>query len=145
MKQLVQMMLTTKLQIADDKLTELIYNKLKDFSEKIVGSADTSDWHSYTVTSEDEKIVAGSVFRMLYGQLHIRYLAVDEEYRAQKLGSMLMEKTIAWGKEHGCTIAHVETLSFQALGFYLKLGFTLEYTKIGYSKGIKLHFLRKDI
>ena len=85
------------------------------------------------------------VVDLFWGQLHIKYLYIKKEYRGLKLGNQLMEKAFAFGKEHKCDFAFVETMSFQALDFYIKLGFKLEFTRGGYIKSTSFHYLRKDL
>ena len=56
-----------------------------------------------------------------------------------------MKNALKYGKENKCPFAFVETMSFQALDFYQKLGFQLEYTRTGYAHGTSFHYLRKDL
>lgn len=45
--------------------------------------------------------------------------------------------------DKACPFAFVETMSFQALDFYRKMGFELEFTRSGYKHGTAFHYLRK--
>ena len=83
--------------------------------------------------------------KSFYGGLHIKHLFLDRTLRGKGLGTALMKKAFERGYELGCRFAYVETLSFQALGFYQKLGFTLDYTREGYNRGVSMHYLHKDL
>jgi GNAT superfamily N-acetyltransferase len=94
----------------------------------------------------DGEIFAGAVTaHVLWGTLHIRNMFIDAAYRRQGLGTTLMTKTLDYGKEHGCTVAFVDTMSFQALGFYLKLGFIHEFTRSGFAHNTVLYYLKKSL
>lgn len=89
---------------------------------------------------------AGAVIvKIFWGQLHIKTLFVKKEFRGLKLGNQLMQKAFAFGKEHKCNFAFVETMSFQALDFYNKLGFEVELTRNGYANDTAYHYLKKNL
>ncbi|HKV45926.1 MAG TPA: GNAT family N-acetyltransferase [bacterium] len=73
----------------------------------------------------------------------IRLLWVREDFRGAGLGSKLMHAVEHEAIRRGCHIATLETHSFQAPGFYEKLG----YEKIGvldeYPIGHQKHYLKK--
>jgi len=56
-----------------------------------------------------------------------------------------MEKALHFAKENGCHFAFVETMQFQALGFYQKLGFELEFSRSGYANDGIFHYLKKNL
>jgi GNAT superfamily N-acetyltransferase len=97
-------------------------------------------------SAKDGTTFAGcAVVCVLWGVLRIQSLFVEAPYRRGGLGTKLLNKGIEYGKALGCTVAFVETLSFQALVFYQKLGFELEFTRKGFSHGVTLHYLKKDL
>lgn len=59
------------------------------------------------------------------------------------MGVRLMECALKYGSDKACPFAFVETMSFQALGFYRKMGFELEFTRSGYKHGTSFHYLQK--
>lgn len=114
--------------------------------------------HAISMVGNDEKFepvafvaidndhFAGMVVGQLFwGALHVKYVFVDEPYRGMRLGTRLMDQLIAYGRANKCSFAFVETMSFQALGFYQKLGFLLEFTRTGYKHETSFHYLRKDL
>ena len=114
--------------------------------------------HSIEMTGYDEKsspiafvamegsMLAGAVIAQSFWKgLHVKNLYVSEEYRHQGIGSLLMQKLEAYGKEENCLFSFVETMSFQALDFYLKIGFKLDFTRLGYAHGASFHYLSKKL
>lgn len=55
--------------------------------------------------------------------LYIGLLYVDPEYRGKELGAKLMHQAEQFARKNKCFGIRLETWSFQALGFYLKLGY----------------------
>jgi hypothetical protein len=56
-----------------------------------------------------------------------------------------MEAVHEYGKKHGCTIATVATMSFQAPSFYKELGYKIDFSREGYSKGASCIFMSKKL
>jgi ribosomal protein S18 acetylase RimI-like enzyme len=82
---------------------------------------------------------------MFWGQLHIKYPLVKERHRGQGIGRELVKHAFEYGKEQGCDFTYVETMSFQAINFYKKLGFKVELQRDGYSHKTSFYYLRKDL
>ncbi len=96
--------------------------------------------------AHDGDTFAGAVTaHVLWGTLHIRHMFIEAPYRRQGLGKMLMSQAIEYGKAHGCAVAYVDTLSFQAIGFYQRLGFVHEFTRTGFSKNSVMYYLKKEL
>ena len=114
--------------------------------------------HSLTTTGFDEKseaiafiaydqtqFVGAITLEVFWGALHIKNLYVEEHYRDHGIATQLMEKALIYGQEFHCPFAFVETMSFQALGFYQKQGFELEFTRSGYAHETAFHYLKKNL
>lgn len=99
---------------------------------------------SFVVYDEEDLVGALSVLPF-YGALWIKYFFIQEQYRGQGLGKKLMELALKFGEEKEHKFAFVETLSFQALGFYKNCGFVLEFTRDGYANDISFHYLKRDL
>lgn len=113
--------------------------------------------HAIEMTGHDEKFesaaivcnqgdfVAGAlVYQQFWGAMHIKYLYVHGSKRGQGIGSKLINRAEEIAREKKMPFAFVETMSFQALDFYRKAGFALEYTREGYAHNTSFHYLRKD-
>ena len=76
--------------------------------------------------------------------LHIQMLLVPAASRGRGLGAALVRNAEAEAAARGCLGAHVDAFSFQATGFYEKLGYTcfgvLEDFPPGYSQH---HYYRR--
>ncbi|MGR4988063.1 GNAT family N-acetyltransferase [Vibrio rotiferianus] len=95
---------------------------------------------------EEDKIIGGLTGEMFNNTVFVEYLWVDENERTSGVGSKLMALLEEQVKAHGVTHLYLDTYSFQALDFYLKLGFEKVGQYTGYpAAGIDKHFLQKQI
>ncbi len=83
------------------------------------------------------------VVQIFWGQLHIKYLIVQEKYRKQGIATKLMKHIFDYAKSRSCHLVFVETMSFQAPEFYKKLGFKVEMKREGYDKNTSFYYLCK--
>lgn len=70
-----------------------------------------------------DALVGGVVGRTVYHHLLIEVVWIDASRRGQGLGRQLMMHAEAEARARGCIAAQVDTLSFQGLSFYQRLGF----------------------
>ena len=127
-----------------DDLKQTIYKELGNHARQQMGCNEISEVVAF-VAKENDKFAGAVTIQPFWGALHIKLMVVKEEYRSQKIATQLMQQVFEYGKSSNYCFAFVETLSFQALGFYLKMGFKLEFTRPGYSHGVSFHYLRKDL
>jgi ribosomal protein S18 acetylase RimI-like enzyme len=85
----------------------------------------------FTAQTETGRVVGGIDGVSFWGRLHVDNLYVDGDWRGQGIGRRLMEMAEALARDRGCRGVNVDTFSFQAPGFYAKLG----YQKIGEVNG----------
>jgi len=78
------------------------------------------------------------------GWLLIRYLWVSDALRSQRIGRKLMGDAEARALERGCHSAWIDTFSFQAPGFYPKLGYEV-FGELDYPPGHRRIFFRKHL
>jgi GNAT superfamily N-acetyltransferase len=77
--------------------------------------------------------------------LHIDLLFVPETLRRTGLGRRLMGRAEDEAIERGCQGAWLDTFSFQARGFYERLGYTVFGTIEDYPPGHSRFFLKKTL
>lgn len=79
---------------------------------------------NFSVKDTEGNIIAG-VSSTLYcwGCLYIDLLWVEETYRKNGYGSMLLAELEQMAKEQGGNISHLDTFDFQARDFYLNNGY----------------------
>ncbi|WP_294334597.1 GNAT family N-acetyltransferase [uncultured Sphingomonas sp.] len=89
--------------------------------------------------------VGGLWGRCSYGWLFVEYLAVPEAYRGADHGTALMARAEQIARAQGCVGIWLDTFSFQARGFYEKLGFTLYGQIDDFPPGHQRFFLQKRL
>lgn len=89
--------------------------------------------------------VGGLTARIGYSRMFVELLFVPDSLRGQGLGEKLMAEAEALARREGCIGIWLDTFSFQAPGFYKKLGY-IEFGAIAeYPPGFSRHFLHKHL
>lgn len=127
-----------------DAEREAILAPLRRHNEAAVGP---SDRRHVAIVLRD---AAGSAIGGLWGTaglrwLFVQYLAVPAELKGRGHGRALMAAAEAEALRLGCIGIWLDTFSFQAQGFYEKLGFRTFGTIDDYPPGEARHFLSKRI
>ena len=78
------------------------------------------------------------------GLVEIRGVWIDPTLRGTGMGRALMAALEAEAMQRGATRAALDTYSWQAVGFYLKLGYR-EFGVLDYPNGTRRHFMTKDL
>ncbi len=100
----------------------------------------------FFIRDENAKIIAGCNGYIIFGCIYTDQLWVDPNYRHQGFAKSLIEQVHEYGKKQDCSMATICTMSFQnAVSFYKKLGYTLDFERQGYTKDASCLFLRKDL
>lgn len=102
------------------------------------------DFFAFFIRDELGKIVGGCAGDNMYGALFVGQLWVKEELRNKGLGTQLMQKAEALAKDSNCHFIAVNTFDWEALDFYKKLGFYVEFERHGFDNNSIFYFLRKD-
>lgn len=95
------------------------------------------------VNAEGE-IFGGIVGEFCWNWLEIQYLFVESEHRKLGYGRALLREAEKIAKNKKCDFIKLDTLSFQALGFYLKEGFHI-FGTLENAGGHTHYYLKKDI
>jgi|GEM_PF-775409 len=103
------------------------------------------DFFAFFIRDEVGKIVGGCAGDNMYGGLFVGQLWVAESLRNQGHGTKLMQKAETLAKESKCNFMAVNTFDWEALDFYKKLGFYIEFERKGFDKNSTFYFLRKDL
>lgn len=102
-------------------------------------------YFAFFIRNEAKKIVGGCNGDILYGQLYISQLWVEEKLRGQGYGTKLMQLAEEYAKKMGIRFMSVNTMNFEAPEFYKKLGYYVEFERHGFDKDSVFYFLRKDL
>lgn len=97
------------------------------------------------IKDTSENVLGGVKGATYYGCLYVDMLWLKEELRHQGFGTRLMEEAERIGREHECSFAAVNTMDWEALSFYQKLGYEIEFVRDGYEKQSKMYLLRKNL
>lgn len=97
----------------------------------------------FFIRNSEGKTVAGCNGYFVFGSLYVDQLWVDPNNQKQGYGKALMEKVHEFGREEGCSMVCLTTMSFQAEPFYRKLGYEVDFKRDGYTGGSQMIFLRK--
>ena len=85
----------------------------------------------------------GLTARIGFGWMFVELLFVPDRLRKQGVGRQLMEQAEALARERGCIGIWLDTFSFQAPGFYAKLGYAVFGEITDYPPGNSRFFLHK--
>lgn len=81
---------------------------------------------------EDNEVIGGIEGFSYLGTLDIKTVVMKENFRGKGLGTKLMEALEKEGRKRNCKRIVLDTFSFQAPGFYEKLGYS-EFGKYSHS------------
>lgn len=100
----------------------------------------------FSIFIKDSKnhVLGGVSGVSFYGSLYIDSLWVDQTLRNQGWGTKLMHEAEKVGKERNVRFITLNTMDWEALPFYQKLGYAIEFIREGYDKGSKMFLLRKN-
>lgn len=102
---------------------------------------------TFCICIEDEQkeifgVVNGVTY---YGCLYVDMLWIHNKLRNKGWGTKLMQEAEIIGKGQNCSFATVNTMDWEALPFYQKLDYTIEFVREGYEKNSKMYLLRKAL
>lgn len=123
---------------------EIILKGLMTFNQERAGPG---DWRPFAVLLRDERqaVVGGLWARTAWKWLFIELLHVPEGQRHAGLGTRLVGLAEDEALRRGCHAAWLDTFSFQARGFYERLGYRVFGTLENYPPGHSRHFLQKTL
>lgn len=100
---------------------------------------------AFFVRDDHETIIGGCNGAMYYDCLYIDQLWVNECSRRQGWGKQLLLASEQLGKEKRCRFSTIKTMDWEALEFYQKLGYDIEYQRTGYRNHSICYFLHKQL
>ncbi len=123
---------------------EILYREISDNAFQEKGLPPICSF-SIFIKDQKENIIGGICGTLFYGSLYIDSLWVDITLRHQGWGTKLMHAAEKIGKERGSSFIALNTMDWEALPFYQKLGYSIEFTREGYEKNSKMFMLRKNL
>ena len=111
----------------DEGIYEIIDEEFNKFATK---NGVICNYKSFAfVAKEKSKIIGIITGNSYYKEVHISDLIVLEQYRNKHIGSKLMETVENYYKNKGYENINLTTYGFQALEFYKKCGFKVEFIR----------------
>ena len=122
---------------------QVLSSALMDFNDKIFGEKVKP--LSIFLKNETNAICGGIITYLQSDSIHIDILWVDEAIRGKGHGEKLLKAAEEEAIKYGCSFSTVNTMDFQAEGFYLKYGYERICEFKNYILGHARIFLRKKL
>lgn len=116
---------------------------VREFNRRIAGPSRNKPLAVFLRDAEGQ-LLGGVAGRTVYGSFLIHVMWIAPALRRQGLGRRLLEQAELSARSRGCTSAQVDTLSFQGLDFYQRLGFTVVGKVDDFPTGHSRYFLVKN-
>ncbi len=120
----------------------ILFNGISDYAFQKKGLPPIQ---SFSIFLKDQKqsVLGGISGVTFYGSLYIDSLWIDKTIRRQGWGTKLMREAHKTGKERGASFVTLNTMDWEGLPFYQKLGYSIEFMREGYDKDSKRSMLRR--
>jgi len=121
---------------------DAFWQGLRDYNARYV----TNDFaHFQRVAVVDATVIGGVNATSYWGMMHIENIWVEEVRRQRGIGSALLRLTESEARRLSCCGIVLDTMSFQALGFYRRHGYEEFGSVGGYEHGARRHYLQKSL
>jgi GNAT superfamily N-acetyltransferase len=130
------------LRAPSDAHHEFVETRLVAFNEATGGPG---KYEPFAIALRDRKTrrrVGGLLARVYYDWLYVELIFVPEAARRGDIGTRMIAHAEAFARRKGCIGVWLTTYSFQAPGFYRKLGYQA-FATLDHPRGPKHVFLRK--
>jgi GNAT superfamily N-acetyltransferase len=126
-------------QSIDDELYKF---NLKHFPEDLGGRYEEI---CLFLKDENGNVRGGILSAICWNWLEIHTFMIDEDLRNSGFGTKLLVELEKIALQKGCDFIKVDTLSFQALGFYEKNGYQVFGSIDNVGRDFKHFYLKKDL
>lgn len=140
--------MTPRIQLTDapdPAVRDIIVKGLVAYNEEQAGPPNMRPLAVLVSDPGTGEVVGGLWGRTSWRWLFIELLFVPGEFRGTGLGADLMRRAEEEAARRGCVGAWVDTYSFQARGFYERLGYTVFGAIEDYPPGHARFFLQKRL
>jgi len=126
------------------EIEDQLIEEVRRFNDVVLG-AERSRSLAALARDGNGDLAGGVAGRTLYGWFLIQVVWVREDLRGSGLGASLMQAAETEAVRRGCTGAQVDTVTFQAPGFYRKLGYREIGTIEDFPPGYRRHYFEKRL
>lgn len=121
-----------------------IKKKLIEFNSKNIPNG-TYEEVNLCVKNDEGRIVAGLNSAIRWNWMDIDIVWVDEEFRKQGYGKMLLQEAERIARSKACSFIKLYTFSFQAPEYYKKYGYEVIAIFENAPKGNNTYYYKKDL
>ncbi|WP_449621757.1 GNAT family N-acetyltransferase [Robertmurraya sp. Marseille-Q9965] len=121
---------------------ELYRFNLEHFPEDLRGRYEQVNLY---IKGENDEIRGGILGEICWNWLEIHTFMIDEDIRKDGHGTKLLNEIEKIARERNCDFIKVDTLSFQALGFYEKNGYQVYGSIDNVGRDFTHYYLKKDL
>jgi ribosomal protein S18 acetylase RimI-like enzyme len=123
---------------------QYIHDNLNAFNRNV---GFTSEVRKFLVCVKDDEgiIRGGAVCHIFWEWIFVGLLWVDDRYRGRGWGSEIMQAVEKYARENRCIGVFLDTVDFQAPGFYSKLGYEVYGILEDMPRGQKRYYFRKRV
>ncbi|HFF5914925.1 TPA: GNAT family N-acetyltransferase [Legionella pneumophila] len=134
-----------KLELNAKNSFKIVDQKLFEFNKSCVPSTQQPELIDINLTIKDaDEVIAGICSEVYtWNIVYISVFFVEEKYRDQGLGAILLKKVEEEAKRLGVTLIHLDTFDFQAKDFYLKHGYEVFGILDDCPKDHKRYYMKK--
>ena len=125
-----------------NKVSRQLWRGLTRFNKKTAGPFHYSRI-VLSARNESGRVVGGLILQSYWTESYVEVLWLEDRARGQGLGRELMQEAERRARRRGSRLIHLNTYSFQAPGFYEKLGFKRFGGMEGSPRGASRHFFVK--
>jgi GNAT superfamily N-acetyltransferase len=123
---------------------KFILDGLIEFNRQVAGE-DHYRRFSIVARNEQNEPIGGLLGTTYYDWLGVDILWLTESVRGQGIGSAVLAAAEDEARKRGCRHVHLDTLEFQARGFYEKHGYTVFGELPDCPPGYMRYYMKKDL
>jgi ribosomal protein S18 acetylase RimI-like enzyme len=97
------------------------------------------------VRDGDHRVVGGLLGSFYWGVVAVDIVWLADNIQGQGIGAQMMQLVEEEACRRGASCIHLDTMSFQARGFYEKLGYQVYGELTGYPNGVSRSYMVKQL
>lgn len=101
----------------------IVETGLSEYNRQKAGYVDAKTLSVFVIDTATDQIVGGLIGRTSLGLFFVDLIFIPESLRGSGVRSEIMERAEAEARRRGCSTAVLFTITFQAPGFYERLGY----------------------
>lgn len=130
----------------DNDFYAALQQRLRHYNRQVAPQMEPPEAIPLNIRVEDEsgRLLGGIAAVTYWDWLVIKLFVLDDEQRGNRLGESLLRMVHREAQARGCRHAQTQSYDFQALDFYVKLGYRVVGELKDYPTGYNYYWLRTD-